>query len=271
MSKISNDTARDSRIGFWAGFKAAFNPAQKPILELRTVYLTLIFCTIIHLNLNAAEPEKNFENLPQQKVVNLEKKSAIKIKTLRGREIIPYIHKIAELRITIFREYPYLYEGEMSYEERYLLMYSRTEDAMLVIAEDNQEVVGAITGLPLTKSMEEIKCLFIEKTIPADRIFYLGEIVLLQEYRNKNIGYMMYQQFEKAVKEMQLYEKIAICEVVRIENDLRKPLGYKPLDNFWNRQGYVKQPDLIAYFSWKEIGATEETKHPMVFWIKDCF
>lgn len=200
----------------------------------------------------------------------MKQKSSAKIKLLRGREIIPYIHKIAQLRIAIFREYPYLYEGDMSYEERYLLMYSRTEGAILVIAEDNDEVVGAITGLPLTESMKEIKSLFIEKNIPAGGIFYLGEIIFLPEYRSKNIGYMMYQQFEKAVKEMEFYEKIALCEVVRTENNLTKPLDYKSLNSFWHRQGYVKNPDLVVDFSWKEIGAVEETKHPMVFWIKNC-
>ena len=199
----------------------------------------------------------------------MEKNFSVKIETLRGREIIPYIHKIAALRIAIFREYPYLYEGDMSYEERYLLMYSRTDDAMLVIVEDNHEVVGAITGLPLTESMEEIKGLFIEKNIPAERIFYLGEIMLLREFRSKNIGYMLYQQFERAVKELKFYEKIALCEVVRTKNDLRKPGDYKSLNSFWNRQGYVKHPNLVADFSWKEIGTIEETKHPMVFWIKD--
>ncbi|HAB99118.1 MAG TPA: GNAT family N-acetyltransferase [Parachlamydiales bacterium] len=195
----------------------------------------------------------------------------MKIKTLLGKEIIPYIPKIAELRIAIFREYPYLYEGEMSYEERYLLMYSQTSHAMLVIAEDDHRVVGAVTGLPLTESMEEIKDLFLNKHIPSERIFYLGEIVLLQEYRKKNIGYLMYQQFEKAIKEMGLYEKIALCEVVRAKNDLRKPPNYQSLNRFWERQGDLKRPDLIANFSWKEIGAAKETKKPMVFWIKDCF
>src|SRR3989344_4682367 len=93
-------------------------------------YLALIFFTIMHLDLNSAECGKCLENLPQQKVDEMGKKSSAKIKPLRGREIIPYIHKIAALRIAIFREYPYLYEGDMSYEERYLLMYSRTEDAI---------------------------------------------------------------------------------------------------------------------------------------------
>ncbi|MEC7838747.1 MAG: GNAT family N-acetyltransferase [Chlamydiota bacterium] len=199
----------------------------------------------------------------------MESKYSTIIKLLRGREIIQYIHKVATLRIAIFREYPYLYQGDISYEERYLRMYSRTKNAILVIAENDNEVVGAITGLPLAESMQEIKDLFVKKNIPAERIFYLGEIILLPEYRNKNIGFMMYQQFEKAVNEMQLYKKIALCEVVREEKDLRKPQGYKSLDSFWNRQGYEKHKDLVAEFSWQEIEADVETMHPMVFWIKE--
>ncbi|NDD99406.1 GNAT family N-acetyltransferase [bacterium] len=196
--------------------------------------------------------------------------SSVKIKTLRGRDIYPYIPKIAACRIAIFREYPYLYEGDMLYEERYLQIYSMTKDAILVIAEDHEDVIGVVTGLPLLDSMDEVKRLFMKKSIPADRIFYLGEIILLPEHRGKNIGYRMYQQFEKAVFEKGLYEKIALCEVVRAENDLRKPLDYTPLSSFWNRQGYVKYPELVADFFWKEIGANEETKHPMVFWMKNC-
>jgi len=229
-----------------------------------------IFLFVMDSNLNSVDNRNDLENSPQKEVGIMEKNSLLKIKILRGKEVVPYIHKIAELRITIFREYPYLYDGEMAYEEGYLHLYSRTEDAMLVIAEDHDEVVGVITGVPLKESYEEIRNLFSDKNIPADSIFYLGEILLLQDYRNKNIGYMMYQQFEKAVKEMGIYKKIALCEVVRSENDLRKPLGYKSLNSFWNRQSYVKRPDLIADFSWKEIGDNEETKHPMVFWIKDC-
>lgn len=201
----------------------------------------------------------------------METKSSVKIKILCGREVIPYIHKVAELRIAVFREYPYLYDGELSYEERYVHMYSQTKDAILVIAEHNHEVVGAITGLPLAESQKEIKALFIKNDIPSERFFYLGEIILLQEYRRKKIGDLMYQQFEKALEEMEFYEKIAICEVVRAENDLRKPLDYKSLDRFWSRRGYVKHPDLVVYFSWREIGGAGEVKHPMVFWIKDGF
>lgn len=223
--------------------------------------VALIFFMLLHLGLPA--------QLPQQQADVMATEALLKITTLRGKEIIPYIHKIAELRITIFHAYPYLYEGDMTYEEQYLLMYSQTEDAMLIIFEDNHAVVGAITGLPLAESMEEIKELFSEKNIPSERVFYLGEIVLLPEYRNRNIGYMMYQHFEQAVKEVGRYEKIALCEVVRSENDSRRPLDYKSLSSFWKRQEYVKHSDLIAYFSWKEIGAVEETKHPMVFWIKE--
>ena len=145
----------------------------------------------------------------------MDKNSRVEIEVLKGREIIPYINKIAELRITIFREYPYLYEGTMSYEKRYLHMYSQTEESILVIAKDNEKVVGVITGLPILASMEEIRNLFLEEKISMNGIFYLGEILLLKEYRKKHIGNSMYLEFEKAVKCIETYEKIALCEIDR--------------------------------------------------------
>ena len=198
----------------------------------------------------------------------MEKDTQIKIKTLHGKEIIPYIHQVAKLRIAIFRNYPYLYEGTLSYEERYLRFYSQTEGSILVIAEDHDQIAGAVTGLPLVESMEEIRQVFMDKGILCEQIFYLGEILLLPEYRNQKIGYGMYREFEQAVKNKGVFKELALCEILREENDIKKPIGYKSLDNFWQRQHFVKQRDMVAYFSWREIGALEETKHPMVFWIK---
>lgn len=73
----------------------------------------------------------------------------------------------------------------MLYEERYLQIYSMTKDTIVVIAEDHEDVKGVVTGLPLLDSMGEVKSLFMKKSIPADRIFYLGEIILLPEHKKK--------------------------------------------------------------------------------------
>jgi len=46
------------------------------------------------------------------------------IHCLKGKEILPYLSELARLRIEIFKEYPYLYEGDLAYEEQYLHTYA---------------------------------------------------------------------------------------------------------------------------------------------------
>ncbi len=218
----------------------------------------ILFLSFTQIELNSSNSNR-IEEVKQQ----------IQITVLKGSEIIPYIPQLAHLRITIFHEYPYLYEGNLSYEEEYLRMYSQSQNSMLVIAQDHDQVIGAITGVPIADSMEEITDLFREKKMPTDGVYYLGEIVLLKEYRKKNLGYAMYKEFEKAVKSFKAYNKLALCEIDRSGTNLKKPDDYTSLDSFWTRQGFIKHPNLVAHFTYMEIGEEEETLHPMVFWSKE--
>ncbi|NGX47447.1 MAG: hypothetical protein K1000chlam3_00821 [Chlamydiae bacterium] len=188
-------------------------------------------------------------------------------KTLKGKEILSYIPEITNLGITVFREYPHFFENTIAFSE-YLSMYANSKNAIVIIAEDDGEVIGVIMSLPLAESMKEIKALFLEKHISMEDIFYFGEFFLLKKYRRKKNGYEMYKEFEKIVWEKG-WKKIAFCEIVQQENDPKKPNDYISLDSFWERQGYIKQPELIVHFSWKNIGASEKTPHPMVFWTKN--
>jgi hypothetical protein len=44
----------------------------------------------------------------------------IRVETCAGRDVLAHLPDIARLRIEVFREYPYLYDGDRAYEERYL-------------------------------------------------------------------------------------------------------------------------------------------------------
>lgn len=50
--------------------------------------------------------------------------SNISISVLTGIQVTQYIEAEARLRIAIFKEYPYLYDGNLEYEMRYLLKNS---------------------------------------------------------------------------------------------------------------------------------------------------
>jgi hypothetical protein len=56
------------------------------------------------------------------------------IEPLTGAAIAPAIPDLARLRIAVFAEWPYLYDGDIGYEEEYLREFAGAEDAVLVAA-----------------------------------------------------------------------------------------------------------------------------------------
>ena len=77
----------------------------------------------------------------------------MEIRTLKGpEEIIPAIPHIARLRLTVFHEWPYLYDGTMEEEEVYLKHFAQSEFACVGLAEHEGEVVGATTAVLVAKA-----------------------------------------------------------------------------------------------------------------------
>ncbi len=193
--------------------------------------------------------------------------SELNIVCLKGAQIVEAIDNLAQLRFTVFREYPYLYDGEIEYEKAYLNTYIQCPESVLVTVWDKDKIVGASTAIPLEFESKECQKPFIENKMPLNEIFYFGESVLLPQYRKQGIYRHFFNQREAAAKDYG--SKIAaFCAVKRDENDERRPQGYIPLDTVWQHFGYEQHPTLCAYYKWKEINNHEQTLKPMVFWMK---
>src|SRR3546814_17412033 len=90
----------------------------------------------------------------------------IAIESPTGAEAAAHIGELARLRMTVFRAFPYLYDGDPAYEERYLATYLRCPRAVVVVArEDGREdgrkagrIVGAATALPLAAAIGRTSC-----------------------------------------------------------------------------------------------------------------
>lgn len=173
---------------------------------------------------------------------------------------------VARLRMEVFREFPYLYDGTIEYENKYLEPFASSKNSMLVVAQIGTHIVGCITGIPFIEASAECRAPFAKAGIPIDSIFYLGEIVLEKEYRGNGIGARMFETFIKFVKEQKKYSQIAICEVARHADHSQQ--DHFNLDTFWSKRQFVKQPQLITHFNWREVGRETEEAHPMVYWLK---
>lgn len=193
---------------------------------------------------------------------------AITYLKLISSDIKPFLEELAKLRIKVFREFPYLYEGSLEYERKYLNRYISASDSLVVIAMDQDKVVGASTCLPLNQESDEFKQPIIENGINTNNSFYFGESIVLQKYRGRGIGKRFFKFREHHAKST--FPNLHItcfCAVERISHPL-EPSNYKPLDNFWIRLGYEKEERIFAHYAWKDINKNEEDKKKLIFWIK---
>lgn len=193
----------------------------------------------------------------------------LRVKTFKGKEVEKYIPDIARLRIEVFAEWPYLYEGDLDYEKKYLKKFSSCDESVMVVAFDGDEVIGVSSGLPLKKEDPALIKPFQESDAKIEDFFYFSESVLKKEYRGKGLGNRFFDEREKHVKNLGHYKYICFCAVERDQKDPRKPKDYFQLDSFWEKRGFIKKPELVVYFSWKEHGHNEETEKPMCCWTKE--
>jgi GNAT superfamily N-acetyltransferase len=192
----------------------------------------------------------------------------MKFEILSGAAILAVIPDLARLRVTVFRDWPYLYEGSLDYERKYLAKYAAIARATLVLARDGEAIVGASTALPLEDAEAELRAPFVAAGIDRARVYYYGESVLLAPYRGQGAGLRFFAERETRARALG-FSIAAFCGVVRPADHPARPAAYVPLDAFWAKRGFHPRPDLTASFEWRDVGEAAPTRKPMAFWLKE--
>ena len=188
---------------------------------------------------------------------------------LSGAALEPWLDGLGKLRIKVFREYPYLYDGTLEYEREYLTTYVRSPESLVVlVVDENQNVVGATTCIPLSDEGPEFQEPFLKAGVNVVDVCYFGESILLPELRGRGIGGEFFKRREAHAQKLGM-RWTAFCAVDRAADHPLRPSDYRPLDEFWKSRGYTKRPDLQATFVWKETGETEESPKTLTFWTKE--
>ncbi len=190
------------------------------------------------------------------------------IRTFTGPSVTAYLPAVAALRIAVFRDYPYLYDGDPAYEASYLATYAKSAGSVFVLAFDGERVVGASTGIPLEDETDAIRAPFVARGIVPREVFYFGESVLLAEYRRRGIGHRFFDEREAWAVRLGGFSMTAFCAVVRDDDDPRRPPQYRSNEMFWIARGYTKQAGMHCRIDWKEIGAEVATGQQLAFWLR---
>ena len=191
----------------------------------------------------------------------------IRVERLTGDALDAALPEVAHLRITVFRDWPYLYDGDLAYETGYLQAYRESADAILVGAYDGDTLVGASTGAPMEDHAEEFGAPFLARGHRLEDIFYCAESVLLPRYRGHGIGHRFFDAREEHARSLGR-SYVTFCSVVRPPDHPDRPAAYRPLDGFWAKRGYAPLEGVRAEFSWKDVGEAGETVKPLQFWMR---
>ena len=192
----------------------------------------------------------------------------ITVTSLTGEDIGSVLPDLARLRIVVFRDWPYLYDGTLAYEEAYLAKFAKAKGAVCVVARDGPHIVGASTGAPMIEHADEFGAPFKAAGYDIAKIFYCGESVLLKSHRGHGLGHAFFDHREAHARRLGGFTHSTFCRVVRPDDHPLRPKDYVPLDGFWTKRGYAPVEGLVATYDWKDIDQEEETVHHMQFWMK---
>ncbi|NDV01739.1 GNAT family N-acetyltransferase [Pseudoroseicyclus tamaricis] len=190
---------------------------------------------------------------------------SLRFETLSGAAVTERLDDLARLRIEVFRDWPYLYDGDLAYERRYMASYEDNPRAVLVGAFAGEALVGAATGTPMEDHAEDFAAAFAGRDL--GEIFYCAESVLLPDHRGQGAGHAFFDAREAHARALgRRYS--AFCAVDRPADHPLRPEGYRPLDPFWRARGYVPLEGVFATFRWKDVDQPAETEHRLQFWMK---
>ena len=191
----------------------------------------------------------------------------VTVRALTGEALEAALEGVAALRIAVFRDWPYLYDGTLDYEREYLQTYRTSANALLVGAFEGDRLVGASTSTPMEDHAEAFAAPFAEQGIPLTDIYYGAESVLLPEYRGQGIGHRFFDLREAFARSLGR-KWLAFCSVTRPDDHPLRPATYRTNDAFWRGRGYAPLPGVQAEFAWKDVGEADETVKRLQFWMR---
>ena len=196
-------------------------------------------------------------------------RKALDVKSVTGAELEAVLPDLARLRIIVFRDLPYLYDGSLAYEQEYLAKFAAAKGAVCIVAYDGREIVGASTGAPMIEHADEFGDPFKKSGYDISKIFYCGESVLLHSHRGFGLGHAFFDGREAQGRKLGGFTHSTFCRVVRPDDHPLKPKDYVPLDGFWKKRGYAPVDELVASYNWKDLDQPKETAHKMQFWMRE--
>lgn len=194
------------------------------------------------------------------------------IKLLTGLALQTLIPFIAQQRIELFAEYPYLYKADEKIEYELQNWFAQLKHSAVAVAYCNDEPVGFLTATSLmdyTEHFNGVDEIFRAAHLEPERYFFCSEFIVLKEHRGHRLSEKLLAAMEEQVKK---WGYSAVCTITEKEDyHPLKPSDYKSYDPLWISLGFVRS-SLTSRFSYHTLqldGSSALQEHTFIYWLKE--
>ncbi len=186
--------------------------------------------------------------------------------TLTGAEVTAALDDLGRLRCRVFRDWPYLYDGDPANEAGYLRSYRDTPGAILVAARAGGAMVGCATGMPLAHHEDARDLPLSDLGLSMGEVFYCAESVLLPGWRGYGAGHRFFDLREDHARRLG-FAVAMFCAVERSADHPLKPAGARSLAPFWEGRGY-RARDAVVRMTWTDLGQDAPSEKSLRVWTR---
>jgi GNAT superfamily N-acetyltransferase len=195
-----------------------------------------------------------------------------RIEVFKGISTAPYLQTLSDLRLEAFKEFPYLYVGNIEDEVSYAQLYTSAPEGILVIAFQDETIAGLYSGLPLNASGAFISAWhdkLIEEGVDLTNYFYAGELIVKPAFRKKGLGAQLMTRLIQEVDAMGFSGFMGVTAIRAYDHPLR-PQGYFDTDAIWGKYGLEKIP-VVLTGTWPTLqldGSIKVEDNQLACWIR---
>ena len=191
-------------------------------------------------------------------------RAELEYKSYTGPEAREFFEDIARLRISEFKPYPYLYDGNISCERQYLESYFVCPDTLIILVFDQGQVVGFSSSIPLVADMGEIKNTFVNANYNLEQWLYIGEVIIQDPYQRQGALNKFLEEHGKHAQNLGL-TKLTAMFVDRPANHTLKPKDYFPTELLFEKKGW-RDLQIDIKLKWKQVDTGQEENNTLSFW-----
>jgi GNAT superfamily N-acetyltransferase len=193
--------------------------------------------------------------------------NGMSLKAVTGEEAEKYFESIANLRINLYQDFPYLYKGNLEGERSYLHTYFTSQNSHVLLVFDHEKLVGFSNSIPLSEESDWLVKPFEKKGLDPKDFYYMSEVTLRPPYRGKGFLRKFFEYHEMQAR-LRGFSKIIFMSLKREPSHPLWPKYYRHLDPIWEHYGFQLIPDFDVVFLWNQIDTNKEETNRLNLWVK---